>query len=191
MKRLLPAALTVIVLVAGAVFLLRRAGEPPPEIRALKIEPAAAGKLPAVPTTGAPAVASPPSPDAPAPAASKMTTPIPASELPPMPPRPRVEEESPARIEAEAIALNLRHFGQRFGGNPVGSNAEIVKTLNGGNPQGVRYLPQEYLRLNAAGELLDSFGTPYFFHQNSATEMEIRSAGPDKVMWTSDDIVAK
>ena len=98
---------------------------------------------------------------------------------------------NPARIEAEAIALNLRHFGQRFGGNPVGSNAEIVKTLNGGNPQGVRYLPQEYLRLNSAAELLDSFGTPYFFHQNSATEMEIRSAGPDKVMWTPDDIVAK
>lgn len=100
-------------------------------------------------------------------------------------------EDSPARIEAEAVALNLRHFGQRFGGNPVGTNAEIVKTLNGGNPQGVRYLPQEYLRLNAEGELLDHYGTPYFFHQNSATVMEVRSAGSDRILWTSDDIVVQ
>lgn len=97
----------------------------------------------------------------------------------------------PAREAAESIALNLRSFGQRFGGNPVGTNAEIVKTLNGGNPQGVRYLPQEFLRLNEQGELLDSFGTPYFFHQISSQEMEVRSAGPDKTLWTQDDIAVK
>ena len=100
-------------------------------------------------------------------------------------------QDTPARLEAEAVALNLRHFGQRFGGNPVGTNAEIVKVLNGGNPQGVRYLPQEALRLNAQGELLDHFGTPYFFHQMSATEMEVRSAGEDRLLWTADDIVVK
>lgn len=102
-----------------------------------------------------------------------------------------MHEDSPAHQEAEALALNLRHYGQRFGGNPVGTNAEIVKTLNGGNPQGARYLPQEHLRLNDQGELMDSFGTPYFFHQISSTEMEIRSAGPDKTLWTADDIAVK
>ncbi|MEZ5385129.1 MAG: hypothetical protein R3F13_06400 [Prosthecobacter sp.] len=100
-------------------------------------------------------------------------------------------QDTPARLEAESVARNLRHFGQRFGGNPVGTNAEIVKVLNGGNPQGVRYLPQEALRLNAQGELLDHFGTPYFFHQMSATEMEVRSAGEDRLLWTADDIVVK
>ena len=99
--------------------------------------------------------------------------------------------QSPQQQEAEAIALNLRHFGQRFGGNPTGTNAEIVKTLNGGNPQGVRYIPQENLRLNDRGELIDSWGTPYFFHQLSAQEMEIRSAGPDRNLWTQDDILSK
>lgn len=89
------------------------------------------------------------------------------------------------------MALNLRHFGQRFGGNPVGTNAEIVKTLNGGNAKGVCYLPQESLRLNEQGELIDSWGTPYFFHQLSAHETEIRSAGPDRILWTGDDILAK
>lgn len=117
---------------------------------------------------------------------------MPAPAAPPAAARqPPAQAADPAREEAEAIALNLRSFGQRFGGNPTGTNAEIVKTLNGGNPQGVRYLPQEHVRLNEQGELLDSFGTPYFFHQLSAQEMEIRSAGPDKTLWTQDDIAVK
>jgi hypothetical protein len=41
--------------------------------------------------------------------------------------------------------------------------------------------------LNGEGEMCDRWGTPYFFHQVSATEMEIRSAGPDRKMWTGDD----
>lgn len=106
-------------------------------------------------------------------------------------PPPLPHDDSPARQEAEAIALNLRHYGQRFGGNPEGTNAEIVQALNGGNAKGARYLPQEHLRLNDQGELLDSFGTPYFFHQISSQEMEIRSAGPDKTLWTADDIAVK
>lgn len=89
------------------------------------------------------------------------------------------------------MALNLRHFGQRFGGNPVGTNAEIVNELNGGNPKRARYLPQENLRLNEKGELLDFYGTPYFFHQNSSTETEVRSAGADRQLWTADDIIVK
>ena len=47
------------------------------------------------------------------------------------------------------------------------------------------------MRINSQGELIDPWGTPYFFHQLSGTEMEIHSAGPDKVMWTQDDLVIK
>lgn len=110
-----------------------------------------------------------------------------APERPKQPP----PEEDPARIEAEAIALNLRQFSLRFGGNPVGNNAEIVKELDGGNPAGARYLPAELMRLNAQGELIDLWGTPYFFHQESKDRIEVRSAGPDKVLWNGDDIVEK
>jgi|GEM_PF-4886781 len=39
------------------------------------------------------------------------------------------------------------------------------------------------------GELLDRFGTPFFFYADSADRMEIRSAGPDKAKYTEDDIV--
>jgi len=47
------------------------------------------------------------------------------------------------------------------------------------------------LRINAKGELVDYWGTPFFFHQLSGTQMEIHSAGPDRQMWTGDDIVIK
>jgi hypothetical protein len=99
-------------------------------------------------------------------------------------------EAAPARLEGEEVALNLRNFSQRFGGNPVGTNAEITKALNGGNNAAANYLPSSR-RMNDAGELLDTWGTPYFFHANSATEMEIRSAGPDKILHNADDIVTK
>lgn len=111
---------------------------------------------------------------------SDLATPIPRSFKPDM--------EVPAKIEADGIALNIRHYSLRFGGNPVGSNAEIVKEMTGGNPKGATYLPPELQRLNDQGELIDSWGTPYFFHQNSANFMEVRSAGPDKKLWTIDDV---
>lgn len=99
-------------------------------------------------------------------------------------------QNSPQKQEAEDIALQLRNFGQRFGGNPTGTNSEIVQALRGSNPAKANYLPQN-ARLNGNGELIDSWGTPWFFHSNSATETEIRSAGPDKKLHTPDDIVTK
>lgn len=150
-----------------------------------------ASELPATPASQSQSGAQAPAP----PARTKLPEAVPvvpaAAPAPVVPPAPPLPPDHPARTEADDVARNLRHFGQRFGGNPVGTNAEIVRYLNGGNPHGVRYLPQETSRLNEAGELVDSWGTPYFFHQLSAKETEIRSAGPDRTLWTGDDIVAK
>ena len=86
----------------------------------------------------------------------------------------------------------FRQYASRFGGNPVGTNPEITAALNGGNVKQVQFLnPDDGLRINGKGELIDSWGTPFFFHQLSAREMEIHSAGPDRVMWTADDLVIK
>ena len=88
------------------------------------------------------------------------------------------------------IAVN--QYGSRFAGNPVGTNPEITKALNGDNPKQVKFISEESgLRINGKGELVDSWGTPFFFHQLSGTEMEIRSAGPDRVMWSADDLVTR
>ena len=84
----------------------------------------------------------------------------------------------------------LRDYRTIAGENPVGSNAEITKALMGDNPKQARLVP-EGMTVNGGGELVDRWGTPYFFHQLSKDDMEIRSAGPDRKMWTADDIIAR
>ena len=79
-----------------------------------------------------------------------------------------------------------------FGGNPVGTNPEITAQLNGGNLKQINFIqPDAGMRINEKGELVDVWNTPLFFHQISGTETEIHSAGPDKIMWTPDDLVAR
>ena len=85
----------------------------------------------------------------------------------------------------------LLDFRTRLGQNPVGSNAEIMKSIMGGNEAKAMLGPPSGQSLNEQGELVDRWGTPYFFHQLSKDTMEIRSAGPDGQMWTSDDLVTK
>lgn len=90
------------------------------------------------------------------------------------------------------MRIVIRQYGSRFGGNPVGTNEEITRALNGENPKQVNFISEESgLRINGRGELVDYWGTPFFFHQLSRTEMEIHSAGPDRIMWTPDDLVTK
>ncbi len=95
-------------------------------------------------------------------------------------------------IALEALHTSIQKYGLTFGGNPVGTNAEITRALNGDNPTHARFLSDgDGHRVNGAGELVDEWGTPYFFHQLSATQMEVHSAGPDRRMWTRDDLVIK
>ena len=100
------------------------------------------------------------------------------------------EQRNAAAIDLDKVTLMLRDFRTGMGENPVGTNAEIMKAVMGGNPKGARLGPPENQAINAAGELIDRWGTPIFFHQLSKTNMEIRSAGPDRQMFTEDDIIA-
>ena len=73
-------------------------------------------------------------------------------------------------------------------GNPSGNNREITAFLTGSNPQHLALLPPAHPRLSPAGELLDRYGSPYFFHNLSAEWIEIRSAGPDGKLHSADDV---
>jgi hypothetical protein len=97
----------------------------------------------------------------------------------------------PAATILENVRTDVRLYGSTFGGNPVGTNPEITKALQGDNPKHLNFLKPDGNRVNANGELVDPWGTPYFFHQLSALDMEIRSAGPDRVLWTADDLVTR
>ncbi len=75
-------------------------------------------------------------------------------------------------------------------GNPVGLNEEITAALVGRNKKGVAVLPKNHPAISPKGELTDRWGSPYFFHALSGTQMEIRSSGPDRKRYTADDILS-
>lgn len=72
-------------------------------------------------------------------------------------------------------------------GNPVGENHEITAALAGANPVQFVFISPRHRAINTRGELCDRWGTPFRFHQVSGTQMEIRSAGPDRTFATDDD----
>jgi hypothetical protein len=113
--------------------------------------------------------------------------PTPASATPPPP----QGDRAAVMLSMDKVKLMLRDYRTLMGENPVGTNAEIMRAVIGGNPRGARLGPPEGVSLNGSGELVDPWGTPYFFHQLSGSEMEIRSAGEDRKMWTSDDVILK
>lgn len=154
------------------------------------------GPVPSAPAQPARPMAapSPPTPPAPtpavvevAPAAAPATKPVFAPATPPA----ALDARKRYAEELEQVGLMLRDYRTLMKENPVGTNAEIMAALMGGNPKHARLGPPGGAGLNDQGELLDQWGTPYFFHQMSAQVMEIHSAGPDKKMWTSDDVVAR
>ena len=164
-----------------------------------------------------PSAATPASPESRSATASAAATPMPDAPAPPLAPRlpgasadaplvrtpadtthptpaappPPVTAESAAspdiRTDLEEVLTALRDFRNNLGGNPVGTNAEITKTLLGDNLKQIKVPIPTGSRVNARGELCDRWGTPYFFHQLSRDKMEVRSAGPDRQMWTADD----
>ena len=73
-------------------------------------------------------------------------------------------------------------------GNPVGENDEITAALAGDNRLHFAFIAPTNRAINSQGQLCDRWGTPFRFHQVSGTDMEIRSAGPDRKFGTADDV---
>lgn len=94
-------------------------------------------------------------------------------------------------VELSKTRRMIIDYHTRMGENPVGTNAEIMQAIMGGNPKQATFGPAPEQTLNGKGELVDQWGTPYFFHQLSRDQMEIHSAGPDRVLGTQDDLVLK
>jgi len=92
------------------------------------------------------------------------------------------------RRDLAIVGTLLAHFRGEFHEMPVGNNAEITAALAGDNARAYAPLPPDHRAINAQGEIVDRWGTPLFFHQQSAEQMEIVSAGPDRRRFTPDDV---
>ncbi len=93
------------------------------------------------------------------------------------------EPQQDLEILHELLALHQRAAGS----HPSGDNADIAAALVGQGPEGV-FLPRTAPALRD-GQLIDRWGTPYWFHPVAANVTEIRSAGPDRQLFTGDDLV--
>jgi len=199
MKRWLPAILLICVLAVVAWYLASRSNNqsaPNPNIPVDSNTPVATphNSRPAAAPAGK-QEATTAANDQSNPGASPAVT-TPSAPAKPLPYIVGSADAPPTNIEPQIVLENMRraiiNYGSTFSGNPVGNNSEIAAALNGENPKQIKFIdPEKGLRINGKGELVDSWGTPFFFHQLSATDTEVRSAGPDKIMWTADDLVIK
>ncbi|MEY4483204.1 MAG: hypothetical protein RL693_656 [Verrucomicrobiota bacterium] len=100
----------------------------------------------------------------------------------------------PPEEDLTGMAHALDNFALLVKGDtpvPLGANEEIARALKGKNRVQMRFLPETSPAFNPAGQIIDRWGTPLFFHANDRTRLDIRSAGPDRVMWTADDLHRK
>lgn len=160
MNRRVPILLLIALSLGGIGYLLLRRPAPPAKPQTI---PAAIS------------ISETPPPKAPEPSSTPSTPPAAPQKLTP-------------ELEIELVSMTLEDFRRSLGENPVGSNAEITASLLGDNSKNIKLPLPNGAKKNDQGELCDRWGTPYFFHQQSKTETQIRSAGPDRKMWTNDDI---
>ena len=69
------------------------------------------------------------------------------------------------------------------------TNEDLVLFLTGQKGNLQPYLSPDSPLLNEKGQITDRFGSPIIIHPFSKDKIEIRSAGPDQVPYTADDIV--
>jgi len=71
------------------------------------------------------------------------------------------------------------------------NDATLITELMGDNPRKVEFLALHSSDLNANGELVDPWGTPLQLSIDADGTLHARSAGPDRIFGTPDDIVGK
>ncbi len=70
----------------------------------------------------------------------------------------------------------------------MGANEEFAAALLGKNRTQLRFMSGGHRAFNPQGQLIDRWETPLYFHAVAHDRIDIRSAGPDRQMWTDDDI---
>ncbi|HEY8901358.1 MAG TPA: hypothetical protein VIM61_13180 [Chthoniobacterales bacterium] len=125
-----------------------------------------------------------PPPPPPAPQAQKSSAPVTLARL-------ADQAASPEQKIQRVYGLLRDYMGvmKTRGGPPLSTNAEFTRAFTGKNPLGVVFLAPDNPAINAHGELVDAWDTPYFFHLLAADSVEVVSAGPDRIPFNADDLI--
>ena len=98
-------------------------------------------------------------------------------------------KNTPFEEDIQILDAIFGYYRMIYKSNPVaGENFEVINSLSGKNRQKLVVFPINHPDLDEQGNLVDRWGTPYFFHAISATQLDIQSAGPDRERGSQDDI---
>jgi hypothetical protein len=100
---------------------------------------------------------------------------------------PGSQPESDLTLMARLID-NFHLVGKAAANRPLSANEDWADALRGRNPTHERFLSDSHRALNTNHQLVDRWGTPLFFHALGGGRFELRSAGPDRQLWTADDL---
>jgi hypothetical protein len=91
------------------------------------------------------------------------------------------------RASLEDIVINYLQSAPPSTRPPLGTNEEITRALMDRDALGDSAIPASHPAI-VSGQLVDRWGSPWFFHQMSADLIEVSSAGPDRKLFTPDDV---
>ena len=81
--------------------------------------------------------------------------------------------------------FSLIKDAQRF---PIGGNEDFSAALRGENPNREIFIRAGHPVISPQGLLLDRWGSPLIIHPEAWRELTLRSAGPDRIPYTGDDL---
>jgi hypothetical protein len=93
------------------------------------------------------------------------------------------------RNEEEQLGAAIAQYAVVFKNYPTNDNAGLTKNLTGDNPQQLRLINLSASSTNAAGQMVDVWGTPYQFAFQSTNSFSITSAGENLTFGDADDVV--
>ena len=72
---------------------------------------------------------------------------------------------------------------------PIGGNEDLAAALRGENPNREVFVKPGHPVFSKDGLLIDRWGSPLIVHPQAWKQLELRSAGPDRVPHNEDDLV--
>ena len=91
------------------------------------------------------------------------------------------------KIQHVAVGyFSLVKDAKRF---PIGGNEDFSAALRGENPNREIFLRADHPVFSRDGLLLDRWGSPLIVHPQAWRELELRSAGPDRIPYNGDDLI--
>lgn len=91
-----------------------------------------------------------------------------------------VSESAKTMGALAALKCSLEDYRSDYGRYPLGNNAAIYKALKGENPKKIEFLRLRPGALNAQGQIVDSWGTPYRIEIPEKGSPRISSAGKNR-----------